>query len=192
MEAGKQEQMKYRLAEAMKKCMKDTPVERITVKEIVETCGTTRQTFYRNFQDKYDLVEWIFCENIIREVESLLDHGMVQEAIKFLFTGIHRNRQFYSKLLQVTGQNCLEEVMGRHFYELFRKSIEQRGIKKLPKNRVLNVDTLSRYYTLGLLTSIKAWLLMGDEDISVDELTEAYEFLLTHSVYDMIDDKPEL
>ena len=121
-----------------------------------------------------------------------MDHGMVQEAIKFLFTGIHRNRQFYSKLLQVTGQNCLEEVMGRHFYELFRKSIEQRGIKKLPKNRVLNVDTLSRYYTLGLLTSIKAWLLMGDEDIPVDELTEAYEFLLTHSVYDMIDDKPEL
>lgn len=172
--------------------MEKHPFEKITIRMITDQAGLIRPTFYNHFQDKYDLVEWIFCENIIREVESLLDHGMVQEAIKFLFTGIHRNRQFYSKLLQVTGQNCLEEVMGRHFYELFRKSIEQRGIKKLPKNRVLNVDTLSRYYTLGLLTSIKAWLLMGDEDISVDELTEAYEFLLTHSVYDMIDDKPEL
>ena len=172
--------------------MEKHPFEKITIRMIIDQAGLIRPTFYNHFQDKYDLVEWIFCENIIREVESLLDHGMVQEAIKFLFTGIHRNRQFYSKLLQVTGQNCLEEVMGRHFYELFRKSIEQRGIKKLPKNRVLNVDTLSRYYTLGLLTSIKAWLLMGDEDISVDELTEAYEFLLTHSVYDMIDDKPEL
>ena len=180
------------IAESFEVLMEKHPCEKITIRMITDQAGLIRPTFYNHFQDKYDLVEWIFCENIIREVESLLDHGMVQEAIKFLFTGIHRNRQFYSKLLQVTGQNCLEEVMGRHFYELFRKSIEQRGIKKLPKNRVLNVDTLSRYYTLGLLTSIKAWLLMGDEDISVDELTEAYEFLLTHSVYDMIDDKPEL
>ena len=180
------------LANSIKELLRENSFTEIGVRDIVKKCGVSRTAFYNHFQDTYDLVEWIFCENIIREVESLLDHGMVQEAIKFLFTGIHRNRQFYSKLLQVTGQNCLEEVMGRHFYELFRKSIEQRGIKKLPKNRVLNVDTLSHYYTLGLLTSVKAWLLMGDEDISVDELTEAYEFLLTHSVYDMIDDKPEL
>ncbi|MGN1142874.1 MAG: TetR family transcriptional regulator, partial [Oliverpabstia sp.] len=39
--AEKQEQMKYRLADAMKQCMKETSVEKITVKEIVETCGTT-------------------------------------------------------------------------------------------------------------------------------------------------------
>lgn len=40
------ERMKYRLSEAMKECMKYAPVEKITVKEIVEVCGTTRQTFY--------------------------------------------------------------------------------------------------------------------------------------------------
>ena len=52
--------MKYRLADAMKNCMKKMPVEKITVKEIVTECGTTRQTFYRNFQDKYDLINWYF------------------------------------------------------------------------------------------------------------------------------------
>ena len=54
------ERMKYRLSEAMKECMKYAPVEKITVKEIVEVCGTTRQTFYRNFQGKYDLINWYF------------------------------------------------------------------------------------------------------------------------------------
>ena len=54
------EKVKYRLAEAMKECMKKAPVEKITVKEITEECGVTRQTFYRNFQDKYDLVNWYF------------------------------------------------------------------------------------------------------------------------------------
>ena len=52
MEGIKHDKMKYRLAEAMKNCMKKMPVEKITVKEIVAECGTTRQTFYRNFQDK--------------------------------------------------------------------------------------------------------------------------------------------
>ena len=59
-EECKSEEMKYRLAEAVKSCMKTTPVEKITVKEIVDACGTTRQTFYRHFQDKYDLVNWYF------------------------------------------------------------------------------------------------------------------------------------
>lgn len=56
----KQGRMKYCLAEAMKRCMNKSPVEKITVKEIAEECGTTRQTFYRNFQDKYDLINWYF------------------------------------------------------------------------------------------------------------------------------------
>lgn len=46
------ERTKYELADAMKHCMRTAPVEKITVKEIVEACGVTRQTFYRNFQDK--------------------------------------------------------------------------------------------------------------------------------------------
>ena len=47
------ETIKYKLATAMKECMKSASVEKITVTEIVETCGVTRQTFYRNFKDKY-------------------------------------------------------------------------------------------------------------------------------------------
>ena len=46
------ETIKYKLATAMKECMKSASVEKITVTEIVETCGVTRQTFYRNFKDK--------------------------------------------------------------------------------------------------------------------------------------------
>ena len=54
------EQTKYRLAQAMKVCMKEKPVDRITVQEIVDVCGVTRQTFYRKFLDKYDLINWYF------------------------------------------------------------------------------------------------------------------------------------
>ena len=55
------ERTKYELADAMKRCMKTAPVEKITVKEIVEACGVTRQTFYRNFQDKSTGILTKFC-----------------------------------------------------------------------------------------------------------------------------------
>ena len=37
----KGEKTKYRLARAMKECMKSTSVENITVKQITENCGLT-------------------------------------------------------------------------------------------------------------------------------------------------------
>ena len=43
---NRQEKMKYKLADSMKECMKLTPVDKITVKNIVEGCDVTRQTFY--------------------------------------------------------------------------------------------------------------------------------------------------
>lgn len=38
------EKVKYRLADAMKSCMKKAPVEKITVKEITEECGEVGRT----------------------------------------------------------------------------------------------------------------------------------------------------
>ena len=66
------EKVKYRLADAMKSCMKKAPVEKITVKEITEECGVTRQTFYRNFQDKYDLINWYFDKILIEIIYVFL------------------------------------------------------------------------------------------------------------------------
>lgn len=65
------EKMKYQLADALKQCMSKMLVEKITVKEIVEECGTTRQTFYRNFKDKYDLINWYFDKILLESFEHM-------------------------------------------------------------------------------------------------------------------------
>lgn len=75
------EKVKYRLAEAMKECMKKAPVEKITVKEITEECGVTRQTFYRNFQDKYDLINWYFDKILIESFEHMGEGQTVYESL---------------------------------------------------------------------------------------------------------------
>ena len=69
--AGKQEKTKYKLAASMKECMKQMPVDKITVKNIVEGCGVARQTFYRNFLDKYDLINWYFDKLVLQSFEQI-------------------------------------------------------------------------------------------------------------------------
>lgn len=63
---------KKALAGALKKMMVIKPIDRITVNDLVETCGVSRQTFYYHFDDVYDLLEWVFEEdanaNLPREV----------------------------------------------------------------------------------------------------------------------------
>ena len=48
------------LADGLKELLEKKTLDKITVKELVATCGVNRQTFYYNFQDIYELLEWIF------------------------------------------------------------------------------------------------------------------------------------
>lgn len=75
------ERTKYELADAMKRCMKTAPVEKITVKEIVEACGVTRQTFYRNFQDKYDLINWYFAKILLESFEHMGEENLSMKVL---------------------------------------------------------------------------------------------------------------
>ena len=86
------ERTKYELADAMKRCMKTAPVEKITVKEIVEACGVTRQTFYRNFQDKYDLINWYFDKILLESFEHMGEGKSVYEGLVNKFTYIQEEK----------------------------------------------------------------------------------------------------
>ena len=78
---GRHENAKYKLADSVKKCMKTAPVDRITVKDIAEGCGLTRQTFYRNFKDKYDLINWYFDKLVQQSLGQIETGSRVRESL---------------------------------------------------------------------------------------------------------------
>ena len=52
------------LAASIMELAKTKSVDKISVKEIVKNCGLTATTFYNHFQDKYQLLAWIYNRNI--------------------------------------------------------------------------------------------------------------------------------
>ena len=66
---------KQALANSLQNLLKKNPLDKITVKELVEDCGVNRQTFYYHFQDIYDLLDWVFT----REAEDAIAENKTYE-----------------------------------------------------------------------------------------------------------------
>src|SRR5699024_10238398 len=90
----------------MKRCMKRAPVEKITVKEIVEECGTTRQTFYRNFRDKYDLINWYFDKILLESFEHMGEGKTVREGLVNKFHYIEDEKLFSRRHLRMMNRTA--------------------------------------------------------------------------------------
>ena len=134
-EPGKaHENMKYRLADAMKQCMKKAPVEKITVKEIVEECGTTRQTFYRNFQDKYDLINWYFDKILLESFEHMGEGKTIREGLVNKFHYIEAEKLFFRAAFKNDAQNNLRDHDFQLILQFYTERIEGKTGRKMPEH----------------------------------------------------------
>jgi probable dihydroxyacetone kinase regulator len=85
---------KRALAASLKKLLAAKPLDKITIRDIVEDCGVNRQTFYYHFHDVYDLMEWIFMDEAARVLGERRTPPSGKEAFLSLFRYMEENRAF--------------------------------------------------------------------------------------------------
>lgn len=106
--------------------MKTTALEDITVKQIVSECGLTRQTFYRNFLDREDLINWYF--NIILD-ESFRQMGAgktVYDGLVRKFEYIRQEHLFFSAAFAADTQNSLKDHDFQMIFEFYLNLIKEK------------------------------------------------------------------
>ena len=153
----KGEKTKYRLAQSMAECMRTTPVESITIHQIVDKCGVTRQTFYRNFIDKYDLINWYFEKLLDKSFEHMGRGKTVFEGLERKFTYIRDERVFFSAAFKYDSQNSLRE----HDYQLILQFYEQLIFEKEGHMPDSELHFLLRMYCRGSIAMTVDWVLTG-------------------------------
>lgn len=153
----KQDKMKYRLADSVKECMRNTPVDKITVKNIAEGCGVTRQTFYRHFLDKYDLINWYFDKLVLESFDHMGQGATVYEGLVKKFRFIRRERVFFSGAFRSDDRNSLKE----HDFDL----ILQFYLNKIMEKTGRMPDEMLRFqlemYCRGSVYMTVKWVLGG-------------------------------
>ena len=111
------------LAYALKNLMETRPLNKITVGDICEACDMNRKSFYYHFQDKYDLVNWIFYTEFF-DISAGLSVSVVKNALYKVIRAssadalvrlcefFEKNREFYRNALKQQGQNSFYEYLG--------------------------------------------------------------------------------
>ena len=101
---------KKKLAGALKELMKTTTFDKITVSDITEKCDVHRQTFYYHFQDRYELLDWIFVNEIIEPFSKDFSFDNMGEKFYNLFETMNANKKFYQSALKTNGDDLTRYI----------------------------------------------------------------------------------
>lgn len=93
---------------ALKQLMTQKPLERITVAEIMDTCGMRRQHFYYYFTDIYDLLRWTFEKEALELLQQQQGVSPWQNGFLHLFQYINQNRAVCLCALDSLGKESLK------------------------------------------------------------------------------------
>lgn len=147
------EKTKYRIAEGMKELMSEHPVDKITVKQIVDRSGVTRPTFYRYFQDKYDLINWYFDKVASRSFRLMGVSMSLREALICKFTLMRQEGGFFPAAFRCRSQNSLIEYDYNSIYRFYREFISSHTGKPVTED----IDFVLRMYCIGSIYMTAEW-----------------------------------
>ena len=159
---------KYRLAEAVKQLMGRQSLEDITVKEITGEAGVSRQTFYRHFLDKYDLVNWYFDELLANSFREMGYGRTIYEGLVRKFRYIQAEKVFFRAAFQSDQQNNLKDHDFRKIYGFYQDLYREKTGEDLDRG-VLAL--LEMYCQASIYMTVK-WVSRGTRDAAPEELAE--------------------
>ena len=81
------------IMEAFVVLLNEKPLNKITIKDIVEACGINRNTFYYHFQDVPDLIEAIVKEEIDAIIEKNASVASYEDSLNIAIEFILKNRR---------------------------------------------------------------------------------------------------
>ncbi|MCT7789976.1 MAG: TetR/AcrR family transcriptional regulator C-terminal domain-containing protein [Lactobacillus crispatus] len=142
-------------AEALKQLLKNKTLDKIKVKDLCEYCNTTRTTFYYHFQDKYDLVAWIFNQDY-DAVFFTPEADMTEQTAVKLLERMYENRNFYKKVFTDHSQNSIQNYLHNFNIENGKRVVKfAYGIKKLSNEQMYLIS----HFSYGTIQMLIDWLL---------------------------------
>lgn len=175
------------LAEGFRELVLTMPFSKISIKLIADKAGVIRPTFYNYFQDKYEVVEYLFEKDVKSKIQVMLDNDMEPEAIKLLFICFEKNMAYYRKLFEIEGQNSFEEYFRAYIYNTFLNLLKKYPLKRF--SPLITPDIMAHFNTVVLLEILKVWLNRAPH-ASTEDVYETYLIFLRTSVLNMIDYSP--
>lgn len=171
---------KRALAEALKRLLETTPLEKISVGQICRACGMNRKSFYYHFHDKYELVRWISStelDGFLSSRQATGDAVSDWELIRDVCAYLDKNRPFYRAALAYSGQNSLSGYLMSAATALAERRVGEI-LPDLAQGRERYASFIVTFYADALVASIRRWV-FDDEPLPLDEFIGLLKASLT-------------
>lgn len=149
---------KNALATALKKLLSKKELSKITISNITEECGVNRQTFYYHFKDIYDLLEWIFTNEVIEEIDNEIEENWQQKFI-YIFEYVIQNKEFIKNVYSSGSKEYFLKFVYKQTNLLIINFIEKEYKDKKIKDE--NKKFIANFYKYGFAGIIESWIVAG-------------------------------
>lgn len=105
--------------------MAQKPLNKITIVEIMQSCGMARQHFYYHFEDIYDAVRWMFDQEavaLLREHEGVM---LWQDGLLQLFQYLQENRTVCLCALHSLSREHLKRFFQTDIHAIIQSTIQR-------------------------------------------------------------------
>ena len=143
-------------------------LEALTVKQILEKSGVSRQTFYNHFIDKNDLIQYVYKEKIIPDFHDNNMNISFYDSLVIAFENMKKYHHFMKQACLMEGQNCLKDYIFNHCKEFDLKwHQELYGDEPMPES----LRFATEYHATASSSMTLSWIL-SDMPVSCEEIAK--------------------
>ena len=140
--------VKAAVADALLELIRRKDADKITVKDLVEVCGISRQTFYYHFKDIVDVVEWAAQQGVQRLVRESLNAATPQEALGVFVDFAVESQPLVQRLLNSQRREAIERIMVDATRTYLADSLRER--RRTPALRAGDWKIALDFYAYGM------------------------------------------
>ncbi len=170
---NEQENCRELLFDALQDLVFESPIDKISVRNIVEAAGVSRSTFYRHCYDKYDLLNSYYNSVLNRTLYRYRKDLDWTGALDAIYSEIQYNLPFYQNALKSRDINCLKNHILNisntfHFSILEANGVDMndwRNIRSIQSSIYGNLEIMMIWIMEGMKEPIPEMIEIMNEHI---------------------------
>lgn len=143
------------IANAVRTLLVEKHVKKLTVKDIVEECSITRQTFYYHFEDIPDLLRWIMERDSEKIMRECIAQGDAESGLRYLFLVAVNLRSVVQQGLRTNYGEELEPLLIKRFRACFEQMVDELGLYQQYSRADLRL--IIRYHSAAMMGLLREW-----------------------------------
>lgn len=105
------------IADALLDISERKKLQEITIQDLLNETGVSRQTFYNHFKDKNDLIQYIYETKIIPDFSETKTQIDFKNSMVKTLNNMKKYKNFMKQACLIEGQNCLKDYIFQHCQE---------------------------------------------------------------------------